>query len=588
MSIKRLLTKSKHINVLYIEDDDFIRPDTKEILDDIFLRVDVAADGEEGFHKYLQYFKQTGTYYDIVISDIIMPNMNGIELSKEILNIHEEQIIIIISAYNDSEYLVDLINLGINHFIQKPLDLNNAIKVFLTTSSAIYSQKLIQEYNQKIKNMNLDLNELNEHLEEKVRERTLELENQLYFDKLTGVHSHSALIMDINEAQSSTIFLINIDSFQNINGLYGFHIGNKILQQFATCLNKFSDEYTIYRTYADEFVLLKSSEEFHLNILETDLQKIKSQIQEFEFTLNGNDEYIELDATIGVSICNENPLLSADMALRHAKKHRLGYKIYNKELDITKEMQNILDWSGKIKNAIKNNMVFPVFQPILNKNQEIVKYEVLMRISELQDGKEKLISPYFFLDAAIKTKQYNTLSHIIIQKSFKLMNESDKDFSINLSYEDIYNNTLIYILQKYLQKYPTIGNRLIIEILETELIEDHEVMNSFIEDFKKYGVRIAIDDFGTGHSNFSNILELNPDYIKIDGSFIKNINTDKKSYSLVKGIIASAKELDIKTIAEFVHSKEVFDTTLALGIDEFQGFYFSEGRIEPPIEITKG
>lgn len=581
MSIKRLLTKSKHINVLYIEDDDFIRHDTKDILNDIFLSVDAAANGEEGFEKYLEYYHKTGKYYDIVITDIMMPKMNGIELSKEIFNVNEEQIIIVISAHSDSAYLLDLINLGINHFIQKPLDLNSAIKVFLTTSNTIYSKNLIQEYNQKIKHMNFDLQELNNNLEEKVKERTIELENQLYFDKLTGLKSHTALIEDIEESDSSTIFLINIDSFQIINGLYGFQTANKILQQFATCLNELGNIYNVYRTYADEFVLLKSSENFNLKVLDTDLQSIKNKIKEFKFKLNERDEFIELDATIGVSVCNENPLLSADMALRHAKKHRLGYMIYNTEIDITKEMKNILDWSGRIKSAIKNDLVFPVFQPILNKKQEIVKYEVLMRIAEVQDGQNKLISPYFFLDAAIKTKQYNNLSNIIIEKSFEEMNKNDKDFSINLSYEDIYNNTLIEILQHHLDKYPNIGKRLIIEILETELIEDTEVMNSFIEDFKKYGVRLAIDDFGTGHSNFSNILDINPDYIKIDGSFIKNIDTDKKSYSLVKGIIESAKELNIRTIAEFVHSKEVFEVTLKLGIDEFQGFYFSEPLLKP-------
>ena len=96
-----------------------------------------------------------------------------------------------------------------------------------------------------------------------------------------------------------------------------------------------------------------------------------------------------------------------------------------------------------------------------------------------------------------------------------------------------------------------------------------------------------MDTFGpnttnnSNNSNFSNILDLNPDYIKIDGSFIKNIHTDKKSYSLVKGIIESAKELNIKTIAEFIHSKEVFDVALKLGIDEFQGFYFSEPLVKP-------
>jgi len=580
MNLKNLLSKSKYIDVLYVEDDEDIRNDTHEVLNDIFLKVDSECDGADGLDKYIQYHKETSKYYDLVISDIKMPNKNGITLCKDIFKINSSQIIIIISAHNDSEYLVELINLGISHFIQKPLELNNAFKVFHTTSSAIYSSRLINEYNKKIKTMNHELKVLNEDLEIKVKERTRELENQLYFDKLTRVFSYSALLRDIKKSDYSTIFLINIDSFQNINNIYGFQSGNTILQQFALCLKGFGNIYKIYRTHADEFVLLKSTEIFNLTDFEKELRKMKEKIKNFNFKLE-DGESIDVDATIGVSISSDNPLSTAHMALKYANKHRLGYKIYNKDIDITQEMNNVLKWSAKIKNAIKNDMVFPVFQPIVNKDKEIVKYEVLMRISEIKDNKVDMISPYFFLDAAIKTKQYNTLSNIIIEKSFEVMNNNDKDFSINISYEDIFNHTLIRYIKNNLDKYPKIGARLIIEILETELIEDMHVMNEFISDFKKYGVRIAIDDFGTGHSNFSNILDLNPDYIKIDGSFIKNIHTDKKSYSLVKGIIESAKELNIKTIAEFIHNKEVFEVTLKLGIDEFQGFYFSEPLIKP-------
>ena len=579
MNIKNLLAKSKYVDILYVEDDVAIRDDTTDILNDIFKKVDTAVDGVDALEKYNEYHEKHGKYYDIIISDIEMPNKNGISLCKDIFEINSTQIIIIISAHNDSSYLIDLINHGVNHFIQKPIELENALKVFFTTSSAIYSNKLINEYNEKIKLINSELKVLNENLEEKVKERTIQLENQLYFDKLTGLLSHSALIRDLDDSSNPSIFLINIDSFQNINYIYGFQAGNIILQQFASLLNNIGNTYQVYRTYADEFVLLKADTDCKKNEFEQDLQIIKEKIKAYKFRVN--NENIELDATIGVSYCNNNPLTTSVMALRYAKKHRLGFMIYNIDIDMTNKMKEVYLWSIKIKDAIKNDKVFPVYQPILDKNKKIVKYEVLMRISEPINGKDKIVSPYFFLDAAIKTKQYNTLSNIIIEKSFKTMNKNDKDFSINISYEDIFNDTLIKIIKRNLDSYPDIGKRLIIEILETEFIEDLGVMHTFIEDFKQYGVRIAIDDFGTGHSNFSNILELDPDYIKIDGSFIKNIDTDKTSYSLVKGIIESAKELNIKTIAEFVHSKEVFDVTFNLGIDEFQGYYFSEPLLEP-------
>ena len=94
----------------------------------------------------------------------------------------------------------------------------------------------------------------------------------------------------------------------------------------------------------------------------------------------------------------------------------------------------------------------------------------------------------------------------------------------------------------------------------------------------KYGVKIAIDDFGSGYSNFKRIMSINPDYIKFDGSLIKNIDKDSYSYLIVKNLVNFAKELNIKTIAEFVHSKEVYDTCVYLGVDYLQGFYISEPK----------
>ena len=120
--------------------------------------------------------------------------------------------------------------------------------------------------------------------------------------------------------------------------------------------------------------------------------------------------------------------------------------------------------------------------------------------------------------------------------------------------------------------------RVTFEILENEGIQDYQVIEEFINYFRKYGVKIAIDDFGSGYSNFKIIMSINPDYIKFDGSLIKNIDTDSYSYLIVKNLVKFAKELNIKTIAEFVHSKEVFDTCNYLGVDYFQGFYISKPK----------
>ena len=122
------------------------------------------------------------------------------------------------------------------------------------------------------------------------------------------------------------------------------------------------------------------------------------------------------------------------------------------------------------------------------------------------------------------------------------------------------------------------GNRIIFEIIESEGIENFEQVLEFINDTKQYGAKIAIDDFGTGYSNFEYLMKLKVDYIKIDGSMIKSIDTDKNSQMVTQTIVEFAKKMKIQTIAEFVCSKNVFDKVTELNVDYAQGYYFGEPR----------
>ena len=149
--------------------------------------------------------------------------------------------------------------------------------------------------------------------------------------------------------------------------------------------------------------------------------------------------------------------------------------------------------------------------------------------------------------------------------------------SINLSFKDILNYEFIDYLDNVLEKLKFEDrNRLVFEILESENLSDYDFLEEFVLKYKKLGVKIAIDDFGSGYSNFIRIIRLKPDYLKIDGSLIKNIDKDNNSYEIVKSIIAFSKTLNIKTIAEYVHSEEIFNLLLELDVDEFQGYYFGK------------
>lgn len=130
---------SKNINVLFVEDDENIRKETKELLEDIFQKeISVAVDGKDGFNKYMQYYQDNNRYYDLVITDIRMPNLDGIELTKLIYEENKEQPLIVLSAHNESEYLMELINLGISQFILKPIEFDNFVDVIFKITKDIY------------------------------------------------------------------------------------------------------------------------------------------------------------------------------------------------------------------------------------------------------------------------------------------------------------------------------------------------------------------------------------------------------------------------------------------------------------------
>lgn len=421
-----------------------------------------------------------------------------------------------------------------------------------------------------------ELEELNNTLDQKVQEKTQELQDQLYIDPLTKLGSYQAFSRDIEFAETlfNILILVNIDKFHNINSLYSFNTGNSVLIEFSKVLRVFNkkQKYHLYRTHADEFVLFQNCvfsdvEEYYNDIIE-----LKKLLNEHKFYIESIDNYINLDVTIGISFGQDDPFNAGDLALRYAKKHKLLFKAYDNTLNIKNKLENTIEWKHKIKDAINTNKIVPVYQPIVNKDENILKYEVLTRI---EDNDKTLIPPYLFLEEARSTKQYNDIMKIILDKTFSIMTHTKEMFSINISYEDIFNNTLIDYIERKIKKESFLASRLVIEILETDAIEDSVLMDTFIQKFKQYGVKIAIDDFGTGHSNLSHILKIEPDYLKIDGTFIKNIDEDKASFALVKSTVAFCKELDIKVIAEFVHSEEIFNILKKLEVDEYQGFYFS-------------
>ncbi len=424
------------------------------------------------------------------------------------------------------------------------------------------------------------LHHLNRTLEEKVEDRVQEIEYHYLHDSLTDLKNREALARDLQTNSFGGLFVVDIDEFHNYNDLYGMPVGNQILKKTADFLRDFAKErsYEVYRIYGDHFVLRQTSSYVSYPKLETDIELLFQKIEAFTIAIDIIEDEVELDITVGISLERDKALKKAEMALLYAKKHKMPYIAYSRLIDSSEESQELLVWRNEIKKALQSDNIIPLFQPIVNRNGEVMKYESLMRLRRVSNGIEELISPFYFLDIAFKSKQYDKLTLAMIDKSFKVIYENDYDISINLSFEDIINKKIVAVLKEKIETHK-IGSKVIFEIVESSNIEDFTLVKEFIVEFRKLGVRFAIDDFGSGYSNFSHIFELAPDFLKIDGSLIKNIDKEQKSYLLVRAIVKLARHLHIETIAEFVSKKEIYDICYKLGVNYFQGYYFS-----PPIK----
>ena len=182
------------------------------------------------------------------------------------------------------------------------------------------------------------------------------------------------------------------------------------------------------------------------------------------------------------------------------------------------------------------------------------------------------------LNISKKIKYYNDITRAMILKcfdNFKDMN--DKQVSINLTIEDISNIRTFNFIIEQLSKNKN-NEFITFELVETEGIDDFELFDKFVNTIRKFGANISIDDFGTGYSNFSYLTKMEPDFLKIDGSLIKNIENEK-DFDVVKSIVDFAKMYNIKTIAEFVENEDIYILVKELGIDYSQGYHF--GRPVP-------
>lgn len=268
-------------------------------------------------------------------------------------------------------------------------------------------------------------------------------------------------------------------------------------------------------------------------------------------------------------------------ALKMAKK--LFSKIYFFDIsdEVFKEQQGKeISYNALIKDAVQQGKIIPFYQPIYdNKIKKITKFECLARLIDNQNN--RVLYPFDFLAQVRRMGFMRSITFSIINHSFKTFAKNNLEFSINITEEDLRDTQMIDYLRNRSQKYQINPERIIIELLEDIEFDDDDLIINNILILKDMGFKIAVDDFGYANSNFGRLIKMQIDYIKIDGRFIKNMDSNPMSHKIVRSVAEFAKNIGVQCIAEHVHSKATQNLAQKLGIEFSQGYFIGEAISNP-------
>lgn len=410
-------------------------------------------------------------------------------------------------------------------------------------------------------------------------EQLLELQNkyeetyrQMTTHSLTQLPNRMKLIEDFSKQSNQTLILIDIIGFSIINDTNGYEIGDFVLKELGGFLSSmYSHKFKVYHLNNDLFALVTTEDT--IDDLVKTVEDIKTNISKLLLITDNFNKTIE--TTIGVAHQSEDDVMrKAELALKEARNAgRNQIKFYSSDLKVIEQISNTNHWSPIIKHAIQNQGIIAFAQPIYDiTNNTIDKYELLVR---LKHG-GTVYSPFHFLSAANYSGQLYNIFKFMFEEGCRLAAKTSSRFSINISDCELHNEGLLEFIKSTLKKHSVNPELLSLEILESNAITQSDEIKEIIKTIDMMGIEFVIDDFGVQCSNFSQTEFLPVTTLKIDGSFIKNLDESQNSQIIVKTIQTFAREKGLKLIAEFVHSKEVYDKVKEFGIHYAQGYYLAK------------
>jgi diguanylate cyclase (GGDEF)-like protein/PAS domain S-box-containing protein len=424
---------------------------------------------------------------------------------------------------------------------------------------------------------------------------------QANFDSLTDLPNrhmfHEQFQQEIKKTQRSNLplalFFIDLDEFKEVNDTLGHHMGDLLLKETAQRLSHCIRESdttarldTIARLGGDEFTIILS-ELNSIECVERIAQRILEKIAE---PYHLKEEVVHISASIGITLYPDDStdidtlLKNADQAMYAAKKegkNRFSYFTSSMQAKVLKRMQLTKD----LRSALAKQQFHLVYQPIVNLNtNKVIKAEALIRWQHPTKG---LVSPAEFIPIAESTGLINEIGNWVFFEAIeqaKLWRQSiNPDFQISINkspiqFQHIAKNEGENGLNwpQYLQAHDIEGSSIAVEITEGFLLENSEALHHHLLEFRDAGIQVALDDFGTGYSSLSYLKKFDIDYLKIDQSFVQNLEAESDDMALCQAIIVMAHKLNLKVIAEGIETQEQLNLLKASGCDFGQGYFLSK------------
>ena len=551
---EKTYSKKDVYKILLVDDDENIHKITTTAINSmVFSSFDIeviSAYSSEEAKKYLKKNKDVALALIDVVMETPESGLELVEYIREELHLDMIRLVIRTGQPNEAPQMEVVDKYDIDDYKEKTeLTLQ---KLFTTIRTSIRSY--------------IQLFELQKKYEDTYRQMTT--------NHLTGLPNRILLNEYLNSHTKQVLVLIDIISFSAINESNGFHVGDMVLKELGGFLESmYGDTYHVYHLNSDLFAIVLPSD--RPEKLQEKINQIKKDIAQLHIVTDNFNRTI--DTTIGVAYQGEeNTMQKAELALNEAKnlgKNQITF--YKHDLKIIQKIENTQYWGGILKEAIKSDQILSYYQPIVETSSgETYKYEMLVRLQH----NDKVYTPEHFLEAAENTGQLYDIFKYMFITACSQVNKSQARLSVNIGDIELAQPDLMEFIQKTIDASNVDVSKISLEILEYNSISEHKYVKDKIIALHQLGFRIVIDDFGTRCSNFAQIENLPISTLKIDGQYIKNLDTCENSKVVTETIVKYAQKKGIKVVAEFVHSKKIYDIVKEIGVDYIQGYYFSEPK----------